>query len=174
MKKHIAWIAGVLLMACALSACAGGAVNDDAAGAEQSESAPASEAASAPAGETFETDDFSLAVPDGWEVMEVDGGVQLYQMSGEVFEVHFRGYNMNGEEAEQQVKSMAEQYDGTTPKEMELLDKRFWTTEFTASGVPQVTNLCIEDGVMISVKYGGPDYDTNPDFSMILDSIVFK
>ncbi|MHB1314315.1 MAG: hypothetical protein ACYCX2_02370 [Christensenellales bacterium] len=125
-------------------------------------------------GSQYETDDFSLIVPQGWEIMDIDGGVQLYKMSGEVFEVHFRGYNMSGDEAKQQVESTARQYSGTAPSEVDLLGKRFWTTEFTAAGVLQATYLCIDEGVMISVKYGGPGFKTNPEFKAILDSIALK
>ncbi len=125
-------------------------------------------------GKTVENERFSILVPQGWEVMDVDGGVQIYKMSGEVFELHFRGLNMNDTEAQLQVESTAKQYDGTQPEQVGLLGKQFWTTTFTASNVKQVTNLCIEDGVMISVKYGGPDFEKNPEFQAILDSIVLK
>jgi len=127
-----------------------------------------------PKGKTVEKDTFFILVPEGWEVMDVDGGVQIYKMSGEVFELHFRGYNMNDTEAKQQAESMAKQYNGTEPKQIDLLGKQFWTTSFTANGVPQVTNLCMQDGVMLSVKYGGPNYESNPDFKTILDSVKLK
>lgn len=60
------------------------------------------------------------------------------------------------------------------PKEVELLGKHFWTTSFTASGVLQVAYHLIEEGEMLSVKYGGPNYETNPDFAAILGPIVFQ
>jgi hypothetical protein len=125
-------------------------------------------------GSTFETDKFSITVPKGWESMEVDGGVQLYKMSGEIIEVHYRGMNQNEGDDKQQVESVASQYSGTTPAEVELLGKTFWSTTYTASGVKQVSNLRIEDGVMLSIKCAGPGFDTNPEFTAILDSIVFK
>ena len=125
-------------------------------------------------GTTYETDKFSVMVPDGWNVMDVEGGVQIYKMSGEVFELHYRGYNQHEDHAKQQVEWLAEQYDGTAPKEVDLFGKRFWTTSFVSASVPQVSYLCMEDGEMLSVKYGGPDYQNNPVFEAILDSIQFK
>ena len=124
-------------------------------------------------GTRYEATRFSIIVPDGWEVMDVDGGVQLYKSSGEIFEVHYRGNNMNESEAQSQVESTANNYDGTEPQQATMLGKTFWSTTFTASGVEQVTNLCIENGEMLSIKYGGPGYDTNPDFQTILNSIEF-
>lgn len=125
-------------------------------------------------GEIYETERFSLTVPDNWNVMDVQGGVQLYRMSGEIFEVHFQGFNQGEGHAREQIEWLAEQYDGTEPKEVELIGKRFWMTSFTASGVPQVAYHLIEEGEMLSIKYGGPGYETDPVFTAILDSIVFK
>ncbi len=168
MKKYIIILIGLCLLFCA-AGCQGDAASNT--GSPSENEAPQS---AEPNGDMVDKETFSVLVPKGWEVMDVDGGVQIYKMSGEVFEVHFRGSNMNDTEAQQQAESTAKQYEGTQPELVELLGKQFWTTTFTAGGVKQVTNLCIEEGVMISVKYGGPNYETNPDFEAILDSITFK
>lgn len=124
-------------------------------------------------GAHYAADKFSLTVPKGWEIMDVEGGYQLYKMSGEIIEVHTRGSNQSEDHAKQQVERTASQYNGTPPAEVDFLGAKFWTTTFTASGVEQVTYLRIEDGVLFSVKFGGPDYATNPEFQAILSNIVF-
>ncbi len=124
-------------------------------------------------GEVHETDKFSITVPTGWEIMDVEGGLQLYKMSGEVVDVHFRGENQNEDHAKQQVASTAEMYEGTAPAEVELLGKKFWTTIFTASGIEQACYLRMEDGVMLSIKCTGAGYDTDPEIEAIINSIVF-
>jgi hypothetical protein len=175
MKKYLACITALSLSLMLLAGC--GAPGVTPAGSSAAASAKPAEATAAPKaqGTLFETDKFSLMVPEGWEKMDVDGGVQLYKTSGEVIEVHFRGSNMNQDEAQRQVESTASQYNGTAAKEVDFLGRKFWTTSFTSgAGVPQVTYLAIEDGVMLSVKAGGPAYDTNPEFQAILESIVFK
>jgi hypothetical protein len=128
----------------------------------------------APKGTKIEKDKFSIVMPQGWQSMDVIGGVQLYKNSGEVFELHYRGYNMSDTESKIQTESMANQFKGTQPKQVEIKGKQFWSTSYTAGSIPQVSNLRIENGVMISIKYGGPNYTSNPDFKAILDSIVFK
>lgn len=180
MKKFLVLFVIFMMLATLVIGCA----NDEDSGAgetkdpdevsETENGATEEPAAEAIAGEKYETDNFSIVVPDGWEVMDVEGGVQLYKMSGEVFEVHFRGSGQSEGHVEQQTEFTAENYEGTTPEEVDLLGKRFWTTSYTAAGVPQVSYITIENGVMISVKYGGPDYQDNPDFEGILNSIVFK
>lgn len=124
-------------------------------------------------GETYSAEKFSITVPEGWEAMDVDGGVQLYKMSGEIIEVHFRGKNQGEDHAKQQAESNASMYSGTTPKEVELLGKTFWATTFTASGVEQTSYLRIEDGVMLSIKCAKGNYET-PEYAAIIDSIVFN
>jgi hypothetical protein len=125
-------------------------------------------------GETYSADKFSIIVPAGWEVMDVDGGVQLYKSSGEIIEVHFRGENQSEDHAKQQVEENASTYSGTEPKETELMGKKYWTTTFTASGVEQTSYLRMEDGVMLSIKCAKGNYESDPEYAAILDSIVFN
>lgn len=124
-------------------------------------------------GDPYSAEKFTITVPDGWEVMDVDGGVQLYKMSGEIIEVHFRGENQGEDHAKQQAESNASMYSGTTPEEVELLGKMFWATTFTASGVEQTSYLRMEDGVLLSIKCAKGNYET-PDYAAIIDSIVFN
>ncbi len=125
-------------------------------------------------GEIFETDNFSLAVPDGWEMMEVEGGVQVYKMSGEIVEVHFRGSGQSNDHAQQQTAAVAEQYGGSGPEEVAFLGNTFWMTSFTAADVPQASYLRMEDGVMVSVKIAGENFANNEEIQQILQSITFK
>jgi hypothetical protein len=160
MKKKIAVFMVCLLLAVTTAACAGlSKVDTDeqsqAEAGNTSEAVTQDDQTAAMKGETFETENFSLIIPNGWEMMEVDGGVQIYKMSGEIVEVHFRGSGQGDDHAQQQVMSVAEQYNGSTPKEVEFLNKTFWTTSFTAAGVSQTSYLRIEDGVLVSVKIAG-------------------
>jgi hypothetical protein len=176
MKRLTIALMAALALAMLLPGCTSAAGNPTGTATSLAAAAtPAETVAAKTEGEPFETANFSLIVPKGWEKMDVDGGVQLYKTSGEVVEVHFRGSNMSADEAKSQVESTASQYGGTTPQEVDFLGKKFWTTSFTSSAnVPQVTYLTIEAGVMISVKAGGPGYEDNAEFKAILDSIVFK
>ncbi len=125
-------------------------------------------------GTSYESDSFSIIVPDGWEVMDVDGGVQLYKTSGEIIEVHYRGSNQGDDHAKQQVENLYEQYSGTTPVETELLGKTFWKTTFTTSGVYQTSYMRMENGEMLSVKLAGANHENDPEFEAIVNSVVFK
>lgn len=125
-------------------------------------------------GDMFETDRFSLTVPEGWERYDIDGGVQLYKPSGEIIEVYVRGYNQSDDWARQQAVNMAEQYGGTEPRQVERWGKLFWNTAFTAADIPQASYLCIENGETLAVKVAGPDYENDAETQGILESIQFK
>ncbi|MFH1513066.1 MAG: hypothetical protein ABIG45_06900 [Bacillota bacterium] len=166
--KKISLMLFALTLLVLLSGCSGGT-------APAATTAPAAEAApQALAGVTFEAEKFSVTVPEGWESMAVDGGVQLYKMSGEIIEVHFRGENQTDDSAKQQAESNASAYSGTTPAEVTLLGKTFWATTFTAAGVEQTSYLRIENGVLLSIKCAKGNYETTPEYAAIIDSIVFK
>lgn len=168
MKRTLAIILAALIALVAFSACG----KED--GGDKTTKAGETTTEAAIQGVKVETDKFSIVVPDGWEKMDVEGGFQLYKMSGEVVEVHFRGFNQGADHAKLQVENMQKNYNGTAVKEIELLGKKFWNTTYTAADVPQVLNACIEDGVMISIKYAGKDLETNPVFMDIVNSIVWK
>jgi hypothetical protein len=174
MKRKILIIAFIVTMMISFCACSQPASGSEAAQSASPAKVEESKIAAAPEGEKFETDQFSVIIPKGWEKMEVDGGVQIYKMSGEIVEVHFRGSNQTEESAKQQAQSNADQYKGTAPQEVEKWGKKFWATTFTASGVEQTSFLRIEDGVMIAVKAAGKDHMNNKEITGILDTIAFK
>lgn len=166
MKKTLALIFAVTMLMLTFAGC-GGNTEDKTTKADET-------TAAAVDGTKIETDKFSIVVPDGWEKMDVDGGFQIYKASGEVVQVSFAGFNQGETHAKLQVEGQVKTYGGTPATEIELLGKTFWNTTYTANGVKQVFNACIEDGVMISVKYGGPNLDTNPEYMDIVNSIIWK
>lgn len=183
MKRSLSLVFAILLILTLFAGCGDkkedtGETTAAGTGADDTTAAPAIN------GTLFETDNFSVIVPDGWEKMDVDGGFQLYKMSGEIIEIHFRGFNQGETQAKLQVESSAKGLNGTTPVEEEFLGKTFWKTVYTANSVSQVFYACMvdgafrdgakQDGVMLSVKYGGPGYDTNPEFMNILNTVVWK
>ena len=125
-------------------------------------------------GTVFDAERFTIVVPEGWEFMDVEGGLQIYKMSGEVIEVHYRGSNQIAEAAKQQAEYLSEMYKGTEPKEVDLLGKKFWMTSFTAAEQDQTSYLRMEDGVMFAIKCAEGNYETAQEFEAILNSIVFK
>jgi hypothetical protein len=135
---------------------------------EESTPAPSAE------GAVFENDRFSITIAEGWDSMEIDGGGQIYKMSGEAVQVYFRGSNMSDTEPQVQTQGLAENYGGTEPQEVEKWGKTVWTTTYTANDLQQVTYLRIEEGMLVSVAAAAKDIAANADITAMLDSIVFK
>lgn len=135
-------------------------------------------------GKTVEVENFSILIPDGWEYMEVDGGLQLYKSSGEIVEIHYRGFNQGESHARLQVENLAKNNNGTTPEEVRLLGKTLWRTEFTLADKPQVFCAAIEDGilkngelkdgVMLSIKYTSNPASDGISPNDILETVVWK
>ena len=125
-------------------------------------------------GELFETDRFSIVVAEDWEVMEIDGGVQIYKMSGEAVQIYFRGSNMSETEPQVQAESQANQYNGTTPELVERWGKTWWTTLYTAMNMEQLKYLRIENGQLVSVAAAAKDIAGNAEIQGMLESITFK
>lgn len=168
MKKWTALLLVLAILAFSFAAC-------DTDGNKPGETDPAIQ------GETYEDQNFTIVVPTGWDHMEINGGVQISKASGEVIEVHYRGFNQGANHAKLQVESSAGNFKGTEPKETEFLGKTFWYTEYTLNNKPQAFYALIEDalrdgeqatGVMLSVKYGG--FDDKSLAEDILKTVVWK
>jgi hypothetical protein len=127
---------------------------------------------------TYQAANFTLTIPKGWESIEIDGGVQLYKrfpsMSGEIFEVSFRGSGQQEDLAKQKVEELVKKHDGTTPESVDLFGLTFWTTSFRLTGVPQKHYYCVKAGVLITILYKGINFESNPVFKEILDSITLS
>ena len=105
--KRLATVFLSLLLLTLLAGCSGGTT-------PAATAPPAAEVTpQALEGETFTAEKFTVTVPTGWEAMAVDGGVQLYKMSGEIIEVHYRGSGQSEDHAKQQAESNASTYSGT-------------------------------------------------------------
>ena len=128
--------------------------------------------------EKFENNQFSVIAPAGWKKNDVEGGFRLYKrypsMSGEFYEITITGSNLAADFAKKQIEALAKKNEGTEAAEVDFLGKRFWTSSYKETGVPQVSYLCIEKGVLITVKYGGPLFESNPVFKEITDTVKFK
>jgi len=178
MKKYSTFIIIVLSLLIVLSGCAGNPAGQTE--TTKTETTPSGSAASSAAaagsieGELYESDKFSITVAKGWEVMDIDGGVQIYKMSGEAVQIYFRGSNMSETEPKTQAESQAKQYDGTTPQEVERWGKSWWTTTYAAMDMEQLKYLRIEAGQLVSVSAAAKDIAGNSDITGMLDSITFK
>lgn len=178
MRKYFVFIVAVLSLLIAFSGCAGnpaGKTEQSKAEAAPSDSAAPSEAAAESIeGELYESEKFSIIVAKDWEAMDIDGGVQIYKMSGEAVQIYFRGSNMSETEPQTQTESQSKQYNGTSPEEVERWGKRWWTTTYTAMDLEQLKYLRIEAGQLVSVAAAAKDIESDSDILGMLESITFK
>ena len=163
MKKTLALILTAIILILSLASC--GAKTDG----------KGDETTAAAVGKAVEADKFTIVVPDGWEATVIDGGFQIFKLTNEFIEVYVRGFDQSGDFAKTQVEWQAQTNSGTEVKEIDLLGKKFWNTAYTINGISQVFDACTaEGGMLISIKYGGPSVDSNPEYLAIVNSIIWK
>ena len=127
-------------------------------------------------GELCEAEGFTIIAPKGWDILKLSAsdGYQLYRSGGEAIQVQFAGSNQKDDKAQRDAERFAENYEGTEPVEIEMLGKKFWTTEYEYGGQTQTFYARMEDGVQLSIQTIEGNYENNEEFKAILDSIVFK
>lgn len=124
-------------------------------------------------GELHDTERVSMIIADGWDVMDIQGGLQAYKGSSAV-EVSVRGSGMNDDASLKAIEKFKEDYDGTEVMEVEAYGLTFYTTTFVFSGTDQTKMSAMKDGEQYSVTIVGQNH-LNDDIIMgMVDSIIFK
>ncbi len=166
-------IAAMLLVA----GCGG---SDDAASPEAAPEA-ADEAGDAPAadapevdGERHETDTVSMVIADGWDVMDIDGGLQAYKGNVAAVEVWVRGSGLSDDDAKKAIEKFAEDYEGTMLMEVDLLGLTFYHTYFEWSGTEQSKMSAYKDGARVEIGVVGPDHEDDEEIAGMIHSIILK
>ncbi len=145
-------------------------------GGETGEEAGEEPAADAPAieGTLHETERVSMIVADGWEVMDIQGGLQAYKGTSGAVEVTVRGSGMNDDAAKTSIEKFKADYDGTDVMELEAHGMTFYTTTFTFSGMLQTKMSAMKDGEQYTITMAGADHLENDVFTGMVNSIEFK
>jgi hypothetical protein len=125
-------------------------------------------------GTLHETERVSMIVADGWDVMDIQGGLQAYKGTSGAVEVTVRGSGMNDDAARTAIENFKEDYDGTDVMELEAHGMTFYTTTFTFSGMFQTKMSAMKDGEQYSITMAGADHLENDVFTGMVNSIEFK
>ena len=154
---------------------------DDAAAPDAAGDTAADEAADAPAadapqveGERHETDAVSMIIADGWDVMDISGGLQAYKGNVAAIEVKVQGSGQSDDDAKARAEQVAESYDGTMITEVDLLGLTFYHTYFEWSGTEQSKLFAVKDGAVVEIGVTGPDHEDDEEIAGMLYSIIFN
>lgn len=164
MKKMFA-LTALTLVFC-LTGCVGGKTTSALAALEQ----PASE----PAGSETDYVYFTIAVEDGWETMDMLGGVQIYRQTGEMLQIQADGDGMAQGDDLPFLESVNKNYNGSGIRDEELLGIGFHAITYTVSGVNQCMYTAVLNGKLIRIQATGDSYDTLPDIKKMVESVSFK
>jgi hypothetical protein len=168
--KKIFWLVLLLVMVLLPAAGCGTAATTES-GAPVQSAAAESQAAS---GTVLDYEGFSVTAADGWEQMDIEGGVQFYKPSGEILQIQIGGYNMTEEDAMAQMEGLQSSYGGSDIEAVQLLGMDFIKMSYSASGVEQCIYAAISQGEQIKIQATGKSYEDNGDIRAMVDSIVLK
>ncbi|MDZ4133799.1 MAG: hypothetical protein U1E11_11770 [Dethiobacteria bacterium] len=176
--KQLNWIYIMLvfvLVAMLMVAGCGGSGDEAPAATDTGGETGEEPAAEAPAieGTLHETERVSMIIADGWDVMDIQGGLQAYKGNSAV-EVSVRGSGMNDDAALQSIEKFKTDYEGTDVMELEAHGMTFYTTTFTFSGMLQTKMSAMKDGEQYSITMAGADHLENDVFTGMVNSIEFK
>ncbi len=176
LKKTSRWSFLILVFTLvALMLIAGCGSDDSAAPSESSGDAP-EPAADQPSisGERHETDNVSMIIADGWEVMDIDGGLQAYKGMSRAVEVWVRGSGMSDDSARESIENFASSYNGTDVQEINMHGLTFYYTTFDFSGMVQTKFSAVKDGQKVEITLAGEDHLTDEDTQGMFSSIILK
>jgi hypothetical protein len=163
MKKTLTITA--MILAVFLAGCAG-KTNAALAVLEEPASAPLGGAADYPA--------FCVTVADGFETMDMIGGVQIYKQTGEMLQIQVDGEGMTQGDDIPILQSVNENYNGSGVREEELLGIDFHAISYTVSGVSQCMYTAVLGGKLVRIQATGESYDALPDIKKMVESVTFK
>ncbi|MEN1761165.1 MULTISPECIES: hypothetical protein [Anoxynatronum] len=127
-------------------------------------------------GERYETEKVSMVIPDGWNVMDISGGLQAYQGNNAV-EVWVRGSGLSDGDAEKAMEGLAADYDGSPVETFEHWGLTFYSTVFEMYGSQQFKMSAVKDGERIEIglaMHSSADEATEDLMFGMLDTIELK
>ncbi len=167
----IAIVVVVTLMALLMLAGCGSDSDSGAAGEPAEEAQPAVPTVK---GERYETETVSMVVADGWDVMDISGGLQAYLGISKAVEVWVRGSGLADDAAKKSMENFAANYDGTDVEEMELFGLPFYATSFEFSGMQQTKYGAVKDGKQIEITLAGENHLDDEQIMGMFYSIELK
>jgi hypothetical protein len=140
---------------------------------ETTAAAEETKAASNVKGETYDTEKFSILAPEGWEKMDIPGGVQLYK-GNDIMQVSVSGSNVTEAEDKALLEDMSKQYNGTALEEVTMFGVKFFKTSYTANGSDQTMYSGVRNGEQVKIQMSGKDHQNNEAIIAMLESISLK
>ena len=134
-------------------------------------------------GTIYETELFSILVPDGWvtedlsaEDLAAEGSVGVVITKDK--DVMQLSVLVDIPEAatfsKQQVELVVKGLNGTALEEVTILGIKFFKTSYTLDGKDQTIFYGDRNGDVVTIAMGGKDHQNNVEIKAILDSIKFK
>ncbi|MBW6462958.1 MAG: hypothetical protein ACNA7Z_09535 [Dethiobacteria bacterium] len=125
-------------------------------------------------GERYETDTVSMIIADGWDVMDISGGLQAYQGISKAVEVWVRGSGLADDAGQKSIENFASSYDGTEVEEIELFGLTFHATTYIFSGLEQTKFGAVKDGQQIEITLAGENHLDDDEIMGMFYSIILK
>ena len=129
-------------------------------------------------GKTYETDKFSILLPDGWETTDMEPGVLIKPSNEEDRFIIVQVTRNNVTEAE--IKAEVEELIKTKPDfapitEVTMLGIKFFKISGIAENSSEQTAYAgVRNGEKVAIVMGGKDHQNDKTLKAMLESIKFK
>jgi hypothetical protein len=138
-------------------------------------------------GVIYETELFSILVPDGWVTKDLstEGAIAVVITKGEdlmQLAVYISPYYTDKypdtaaaeDYSKYLIENTVEQQNGTAIGEVKMFDVTFFKTSFTANGMDQTSFAGDKNGEVVNIIMGGKDHQNNAELKAMQESIKFK
>jgi hypothetical protein len=174
LKKN-SWLAVILVVMTVLVLFTAGCGSKEAAPSGDPDAGDSPEAAVPTiSGDRFETETVSMIVADGWDVMDINGGLQAYKGISKAVEVWVRGTGLADDAGKKSMENFANNYDGTAVEEVEMFGLTFYSTTFEFSGMKQTKYGSVKEGQQIEITLAGEDHLEDEEIMGMFYSIELK
>lgn len=174
--KKISWFTVMVVALVVAMLFVAGCGSKDAAPTGDPDAAGDSPGAAAPtiSGERYETDTVSMIIAEGWDVMDINGGLQAYKGISKAVEVWVRGSSLADDAGKKSMENFANNYDGTAVEEVQMFGLTFYAITFDFSGMKQTKYGAVKNGQQIEITLAGEDHLEDEEIMGMFNSIELK
>jgi hypothetical protein len=128
-------------------------------------------------GKIWENEKFSVLVPDGWETVDYEGGIQIQLLDVNnpfVMVITTTKNEVTEAEVKAELEEIVKSQNATPIEEVTMLGSKFFKTTLKTEALDQTVYTGLRNGEEIDILLGGNDHKNNKEMKAMLESIKFK